>query len=106
MRLRSPDPHARLIRNLGEMVVSASMAGIVTALSGHGSRGLGAVAAEFCAEVLGVTGVAVSVPLAGGGDVVWRTDGISVRLDDLQFTLGEGPGIDAVAAGAAGPVHR
>jgi hypothetical protein len=81
------------------MVVSAKMAGIVAALSRHGPRGLGAVAAGFCAEVLGVTGVAVSVPLAGGGDVVWRTEGVSVRLDDLQFTLGQGPGVDAAASG-------
>jgi len=75
------------------------MAGIVAALSRHGSRGLGAVAAGLCAEVLGVSGVAVSVPASSGGDVVWRTDGVSARLDDLQFTLGEGPGVDAAASG-------
>ena len=80
-------------------MVSARMAGIVAGLSRHGPRGLVAVAPGFCAEVLGVTGVAVSVPLAGGSDVVWRTEGASVRLDDLQFTLGQGPGVDAAASG-------
>jgi hypothetical protein len=75
------------------------MAGLVAILSQGGTDGLGAVSAGLCAEVLGMSGVAVSVPLAGGGDVVWRTDGVSARLDDLQFTLGQGPGIDAVAAG-------
>jgi hypothetical protein len=31
--------------------------------------------------------------------VVWRTDGASVRLDDLQFTLGQGPAVGAAASG-------
>jgi hypothetical protein len=75
------------------------MAAIVAALSRDGSPGLGAVAAEVCADVLGLTGVAVSVLVSGGGDVVWRTDGPSARLDDLQFTLGQGPGVDAAASG-------
>ena len=46
-----------------------------------------------------MSGVAVSVLLPGGGDVVWRTEGVSARLDDLQFTLGEGPSMDAAASG-------
>jgi len=75
------------------------MAGIVAALSRDGSPGLDAVPAELCAEVLGLTGVAVSVLISGGGDVVWQTDGASARLDDLQFTLGQGPGVDAAASG-------
>jgi hypothetical protein len=75
------------------------MAAIVAALSRDGSPGLGAVAAELCADVLGLTGVAVSVLVSGGGDVVWRTDGQSALLDDLQFTLGQGPGVDAAASG-------
>jgi hypothetical protein len=81
------------------MVVSAGMAGIVAALNRDGSPGLGAVPAKLCADVLGLTGVAVSVLVSGGDDVVWRTDGASARLDDLQFTLGQGPGVDAAASG-------
>jgi hypothetical protein len=54
----------------------------------------------LCAGVLGVTGIAVSVLLpAGGGEIVWRTDGPSARLDDLQFTLGQGPAADAAVFG-------
>jgi len=88
------------MQNLGEMVVSTGMADIVAALSSDGSRGLEAVAARTCAGVLGVSGVAVSVLVSGGsGEVVWRTDGVSVRLDDLQFTLGQGPGVDAAVSG-------
>ncbi|WP_344523949.1 ANTAR domain-containing protein [Streptomyces albiaxialis] len=49
------------------------------------------------AGVLGVDGVAVS--LAAGdrhSELVWSTPGVSARLDDLQFTLGEGPGVEAL----------
>jgi hypothetical protein len=80
-------------------VVSAGTAGIVAALSRDSSPGLGAVAAELCADVLGLTGVAVSVLVSGDGDMIWRTDGASARLEDLQFTLGQGPGVDAAASG-------
>ncbi len=75
------------------------MTAIVAAMSRDGSPGLGAVSAELCADVLGLTGVAVSVLVSGGGDVVWRTAGASAGLDDLQFTLGQGPGVDAAASG-------
>jgi hypothetical protein len=75
------------------------MARIAADLSRAGSLGLGAVAAARCAEVLGMSGIAVSVLVSSGGDVVWRTDGASAVLDDLQFTLGEGPGVDAAASG-------
>ncbi len=75
------------------------MAGLLVALSRSGSPGLDAVQAELCADVLGLTGVAVSVLVSGGDDVVWRTNGASARLDDLQFTLGQGPGVDAAASG-------
>lgn len=55
-----------------------------------------------CARVLGVDGVAVS--LAPGkqlGELVWATPGVSTRLEDLQFTIGHGPGPDVVASGAS-----
>jgi hypothetical protein len=91
------------------------MAGIVARLRRDGSRGLADVAARLCAQVLGVTGIAVSVLAVDGiGELVWRTDGASVGLDDLQVTLGEGPGQDAGTSGelvlepdlAAVPVQR
>jgi GAF domain-containing protein len=81
-------------------MISAGMAKIVGALSLDGSRGLAAVPAGSCAQVLGVTGASVSVLLPdGGGDIVWRSDDTSARLDDLQFTLGEGPVVDVAATG-------
>jgi hypothetical protein len=81
-------------------MISAGMAGIVAAMSRDGSHGLAAVSAGSCAEVLGVTGAAVSVLLPdGGSEVVWRSDGASAHLDDLQFTLGEGPAVDVAASG-------
>ncbi|MGW8374480.1 ANTAR domain-containing protein [Streptomyces sp. ODS28] len=53
-----------------------------------------------CARVLGVDGVAVS---AGGsrqpGELLWATAGVSTALEDLQFTLGEGPAVEAMTAG-------
>lgn len=44
--------------------------------------------------------------VAGGADVIWRTDGVSGCFDDLQFTLGLGPGVDAAASGdlVLGPI--
>jgi hypothetical protein len=96
------------------MVVSSGMAGIVAALSRHAGRGLDAVSATLCAQVLGMTGIAVSVlTSAGSEEVVWRTGGIG-GPDDLQFTVGEGPGVDAAASGelvlepdlAVVPAHR
>ena len=81
-------------------MISAGMAGIVATLSRHSSRGLESVPAGRCADVLGMTGVAVTVLTPGGaGEVIWRTDGSGARLDDLHFILGEGPAVDAAASG-------
>jgi hypothetical protein len=82
-------------------MISAGMERVVAALSGAGVLGLTAVPADSYAEVLGVTGAAVSVllPGGGGGEVIWRSDAGSARLDDLQFTLGEGPAVDVAATG-------
>lgn len=53
-----------------------------------------------CARVLGVDGVALSLATDGAlGELVWSCPGVSERLEDEQFTLGEGPGPDALSAG-------
>lgn len=52
-----------------------------------------------CAFTLGVSGVGVTVGAEGGGELVWRSDDVAVALDELQFTIGEGPCVEA-AAGA------
>ncbi|MEC4016999.1 ANTAR domain-containing protein [Streptomyces sp. H27-D2] len=49
--------------------------------------------------MLEVDGVAVSVGL-GGSELLWFSDEASARLDDLQFTLGEGPSLEAIHDGA------
>jgi hypothetical protein len=82
------------------MTASTGMAGILALLSRHGPAGLREVPARRCAQVLGVTGIAVTVLMPGRGEeMVWRTDGVSAELDDLQFTLGQGPTIDVAASG-------
>ncbi|GGX84120.1 ANTAR domain-containing protein [Streptomyces minutiscleroticus] len=71
---------------LGDLRSSASAAGLI-----------GADAAA-CARALAVDGVAVSVVVGDGlCELVWSTPGASRHLEDLQFTLGEGPGPEAAA---------
>lgn len=51
---------------------------------------------EVCVEVTGTSGggiVLMSDNFPRGP--VWTTDGVSARLEDLQFELGEGPCVDA-----------
>ncbi|MFF1379521.1 GAF and ANTAR domain-containing protein [Streptomyces sp. NPDC058308] len=66
------------------------------------SGGLADADAEVCARALGVDGVAVSVTFGNGhNELLWSTPGTSTRLEDLQFTLGQGPGPEAAASGTA-----
>lgn len=65
--------------------------------------------AEICALAvaeLAVSGVCVTlVARAGTPDsqqrLVRATDAVATRLEDLQFTVGEGPGMDAITSGTA-----
>jgi len=66
--------------------------------------GLAALASSTVAAVLGVTGIGASVALRRvdrGPTLAWGDDPVSRRLSDLQFTLGEGPAIDASEHGLA-----
>jgi hypothetical protein len=57
--------------------------------------------AALCVEMLGVTGAGISmVTRSGNRGVVCATDDVSAHIEDLQFTLGEGPCVDAVSTGA------
>ncbi|MBB6436094.1 GAF and ANTAR domain-containing protein [Streptomyces candidus] len=57
---------------------------------------------EDCARILGADGLGVSALLEGGArEVVWASTGPGVRFEELQFTLGEGPGPDAARTGTA-----
>ena len=51
-----------------------------------------------CVQSVPVTGASVSLMTdTGNRSTVYASDGVSGRLEDLQFDLGEGPGIDAFA---------
>jgi hypothetical protein len=52
-----------------------------------------------CATALGMSGAAVTVRTdnVGGLETAWSTDATAGSLEDIQFTLREGPSIDAVS---------
>jgi hypothetical protein len=51
---------------------------------------------ELCVLVLPVDGAALAVMTGSGSrEMVYATDSVGQELDELQFTLGEGPCIDA-----------
>jgi hypothetical protein len=57
---------------------------------------------ELCAQLLGVSGAGISMVTATGNrGVVCATDEVSARIEDLQFTLGEGVCVEAVTGGTA-----
>jgi hypothetical protein len=54
----------------------------------------------LCTDLLGVSGAGISVvTTAGNRGTVCASDPISARIEELQFTLGEGPCVDAVRSG-------
>ena len=56
---------------------------------------------QLCSQLLGVTGAGISMVTATGNrGVVCATDEVSARIEELQFTLGEGVCVEAVASGA------
>ena len=55
---------------------------------------------DDCAGVLGMDHLALSVSVAGRAtEQLWSSGKTSSHFEDLQFTLGEGPGPDAVRTG-------
>lgn len=60
---------------------------------------------HVCAAVMSATGVdgaAVTVVLSNGSrETVYASDQVASDLEELTLTLGEGPGVDAVAGGPA-----
>lgn len=54
----------------------------------------------LCVRMLSITGAGISmVTNAGNRGVVCATNDVSARIEDLQFTLGEGPCVDAAQFG-------
>jgi GAF domain len=86
-------------------VLSDRMTAVLALLGGESSTereaGLVAAAATAAAEALGVDGVWAGAGAGPQGAVLaWGLDKTSTALEDAQFTLGQGPGLAAVAAGA------
>jgi GAF domain-containing protein len=54
---------------------------------------------DLCRQVAGVTGVALGVASETARSTVCATDDVADRVEELQDTLGEGPGVDAWRTG-------
>jgi hypothetical protein len=85
-------------------MVSDRMSVVLALLDGDRGRklnaGLSSAAADAAALALGVDGISAGVGTGPEGVVLaWGQETIGVELEGVQFTLGQGPGIDAVAAG-------
>jgi hypothetical protein len=81
--------------------LSDEMADLLAAMAADdGTGGLSPRSAAACVRVLGVSGVGVTAS-AGGKDgapeTVWRSGALVAPLGDLEFTVGEGPGVDATS---------
>jgi GAF domain len=62
--------------------------------------GLPTSLAAACVRALPVTGVGLALMTsAGPAGVIAATDGVAIELEQLQFTLGEGPCVDASETG-------
>ncbi|GAA3087935.1 ANTAR domain-containing protein [Streptomyces rectiviolaceus] len=65
----------------------------------YGDTGLIGADPKLCAQALRVDGVAVSVTAGSGlSELLWSTAGASAWLEDLQFTLGQGPALEVAAS--------
>lgn len=55
---------------------------------------------DLCVSNLGISGAGIAmVTRAGNRGVVCATDDVSARIEELQFSLGEGPCVEAVSTG-------
>lgn len=50
---------------------------------------------RVCARLVAVTGASISVETAVGRETVGSTDALASRIEELQFTMGEGPCVQA-----------
>ncbi|MFJ3308490.1 GAF and ANTAR domain-containing protein [Streptomyces sp. NPDC086549] len=78
-------------------MISDGMAGVLRSLR----LGWAGDPAQACARALGAEGVALSLPVGAGrtAEPLWCHPELSTRFEELQFTLGEGPGPHAVRTG-------
>jgi hypothetical protein len=65
-----------------------------------GAGGLSHLASAAASTVLGVDGISAGVGTGPGGTALaWAGEAVGTNLEHQQFTLGEGPGLDAVTSG-------
>ena len=70
----------------------AAMAELIRTLAGSDEASLPAWWAARCASVLGVDGLAVTLaPEGSASELVLFSEPFTARMEDLQYTLGEGP---------------
>jgi len=92
-----PRPRTADAPALRRAVITDPLAAVLTRLHLGRPQDLAAV----CAQALGVDGVALSLAVAGRGpEAVWSFSEASTVVEDLQFTLGQGPGPDSARTGA------
>jgi hypothetical protein len=86
-------------------MVSERMTAVLALLDNDGvqdrAAGLFPAATIAAADALGVDGLSAGVGTGPQGVVLaWGREAVGVALEDLQFTLGQGPSLEAVATGA------
>ncbi|MCX5200987.1 ANTAR domain-containing protein [Streptomyces sp. NBC_00237] len=87
-------------------MVSTRMTALLAELAVRRTAGLDEPFARRCADVLGVDGLSVSLsvgpasPDGAPGEPVWFSGATGAALEDLQFTVGQGPALDVQATGA------
>jgi GAF domain-containing protein len=86
-------------------VLSDQMTAVLALLGGDSAvdrgAGLFPAAASAAAAALGVDGICAGVGTGPEGAVLaWRREKTSVALEEVEFTLGQGPSTEAIAAGA------
>ncbi|MGW0701099.1 ANTAR domain-containing protein [Streptomyces sp. NPDC002867] len=82
-------------------MISDRMVGVLRLLQSDDGSGQVADVTAAGAAALGVDGLAVSLVTEGDlTELLWCSDAETRRFEDLQLTLGEGPGPDAARTGA------
>ena len=84
-------------------MLSDQMAAVLALLGGEGGSGAGLspAAAAAAAAALAVDGISAGVGTGPAGTVLtWGRGGTSAALEEVGFTLGEGPGRDCMTAGS------
>jgi hypothetical protein len=83
-------------------VASTRVAEILSAVLTESQRGIAMPASlvDMCARALPISGVGLALMTDDGpAGTVAATDGSALELEDLQFSLGEGPCVDASRSG-------